>query len=377
MKRTRPALIRPAVLLAVVAVTLAACGGGGDDAEEATTTVSPTTTAAPATTVKATTTSSSSTSTSSTSTTVPEVIRQPLTGEPLASADEILQRPALVAKIDNVNARQNHTGLAVADIVYEEVVEGRATRFAAVFHSQSADPLGPIRSGRTQDILLFSSYNSPLFVWSGGNPGVTRLIDESTLVNMGPNHAEGYFRGPGGAPHNLYNSTDAIWLQTPPDHPGPPDQQLQYVRDDETFTGDPSAGFAANVGSTRVDWEWNPETKKFDRSQSGTLHVDKTYGQIAATNVIIMGVEYTPSVVDRDSPEAQTVGDGPAYFFSDGQFIEGSWKRDFVFYPIQYLDAEGNEVEFNVGNTWIELAEEVPTLDPAKTGVDMIIKPAA
>ena len=29
------------------------------------------------------------------------------------------------------------------------------------------------------------------------------------------------------------------------------------------------------------------------------------------------------------------------------------------------------------GNTWIELAEEVPTIDPAKTGVDMIIKPAA
>ena len=49
----------------------------------------------------------------------------------------------------------------------------------------------------------------------------------------------------------------------------------------------------------------------------------------------------------------------------------------FVFYPIQYLDADGNEVEFTVGNTWIELAEEVPTLDPTKTGVDMIIKPAA
>ncbi len=365
---------RPALLLAVGALTVAACGGSSEADE--TTTIAPTTTAAPTTTVKATTTTSSS-STSTTSTTIPEVIRQPLTGEPLASADEILQRPALVAKIDNVNARQNHTGLAVADIVYEEIVEGRATRFAAVFHSQSADPIGPIRSGRTQDVLLFSSFNSPLFVWSGGNGGVTRAIDESTLVNMGPNHASGYYRGPGTAPHNLYNSTDAIWLQTPEDQPGPPGQEFQYLREGETFPGDPSAGTALSVGSTKVDWEWNPETKKFDRSQSGTLHVDKTYGQIAATNVVIMGVNYQPSAVDNRSPEAQVVGEGPVFIFSDGKVIEGRWSRDNIYVPIQYHDLDGEIIAVNVGNTWIELAEEVSTLDPAKTGVDMIIKPAA
>ncbi len=185
--------------------------------------------------MKATTTTSSSTSTT---TTIPATIRQPLTGEPLASADDIIQRPALVAKIDNnAAAVPNHSGLAVADIVFEEVVEGRTTRFAAVFHSQSSDPIGPIRSGRTQDIALFSSFNSPLFVWSGGNPGVTRLINESTLINMGPSVASGYYRGPGSAPHNLYTSTDNIWFQTPPDQPGPPQQQYQYLDEGEAVDG--------------------------------------------------------------------------------------------------------------------------------------------
>ena len=370
-------ITRSFLLLSAGALALAACGGSSA-AEETTTDASTSTTTS--TTVPATTTTvpeTTTTETIATTTTLPEVIRQPLTGQPLASADEIIQRPALVAKIDNVDARQNHTGLAVADIVYEEVVEGRATRFAAVFHSQSADPLGPIRSGRTQDVLLFSSYNSPLFVWSGGNGNVTRIIDESTLINMGPGHADGYFRGPGTAPHNLYNSTDAIWLQTPPDQPGPPAQNFQYLRDGETFTGDPSAGFAGNVGSTQVDWQWNPETLKFDRSQNGTLHVDKTYGQIAATNIVMMGVQYQPSVADARSPEAQTAGDGPVFIFSDGKVIEGTWTRDNVYVPIQYFDLQGNEIKLNVGNTWVELAEEVPTLDPAKTGVNMIIKPAA
>jgi Protein of unknown function (DUF3048) N-terminal domain/Protein of unknown function (DUF3048) C-terminal domain len=370
-------ITRSFLLLSVGALAIAACGGGGGDAEETTTTAAPTTTS---TTVPETTTTAESTTTTeaaTTTTTLPEVIRQPLTGQPLASADEIIPRAALVAKIDNVDARQNHTGLAVADIVYEEIVEGRATRFAAVFHSQSADPLGPIRSGRTQDVLLFSSYNSPLFVWSGGNPNVTRIIDDSTLINMGPSHADGYFRGPGKAPHNLYNSTDAIWLQTPPDQPGPPAQNFQYLREGETFTGDPTAGFAASIGSTQVDWTWNPETLKFDRSQNGTPHVDKTYGQIGATNIVVMGVQYQPSPADARSPEAQTAGDGPVFIFSDGKVIEGSWSRDNVFVPIQYFDLQGNEILLNPGNTWVELAEEVPTIDPAKTGVNMIIKPAA
>ncbi len=150
-ERTVMRITRTFLLLSAGALALAACGGSS--AAEETTTVASTTTTT--TTVPETTTTvpeTTTTETIATTTTLPEVIRQPLTGQPLASADEILQRPALVAKIDNVDARQNHTGLAVADIVYEEIVEGRATRFAAVFHSQSADPLGPIRSGRTQDV---------------------------------------------------------------------------------------------------------------------------------------------------------------------------------------------------------------------------------
>jgi hypothetical protein len=41
------------------------------------------------------------------------------------------------------------------------------------------------------------------------------------------------------------------------------------------------------------------------------------------------------------------------------------------------VDADGEPIAFGVGNTWIELAREVPTFDPEKTGVDMIIKPPA
>ena len=375
-KALGPRNLRPIAGLAALALIFAACGGG-DDAADTTVAAKVAESTTTSTTQKKATTTTEAKESSTTSTTVPLTPRQPLTGQPLESTDEIIDRAAMVVKIDNVSARQNHTGLAVADIVFEEIVEGDATRFAAVFHSQSSDPIGPIRSGRTQDVNLFTSFNTPLFVWSGGNAGVTFQINESSLINMSPSKASGYYRGPGSAPHNLYNNTDGLWAQTPEDQPGAPGQQYVYLEEGEQFEGDATSGVDLRVGHVRVEWDWNEETGKFDRSQDGSLHKDKTHGQIAASNVVIMGVQYQPSAVDRRSPEAQTIGEGPAFIFSDGQMIEGTWWREFNLFPIEFRDADGEPIALSVGNTWIELAREVPTFDPEKTGVDMIIKPPA
>lgn len=337
--------------LAVLALVAAACGGGGDAADTTTTTSTSTTT----TTVARTTTTSSTTTTT---TEPPPPIRQPLTGQVLESEDDVLPRPALVAKIDNNRrAVPNHSGLAVADIVFEEMVEGRTTRFAAVFHSQSSNPLGPIRSGRTQDVDLFTSFGTPLFVWSGGNPNVTRAINESVLVNLGPNNASGYYRGPGGSPHNLYTDTDTMWFQTPPDALDPPPQQFEYLADDDEVDGKPTGGVDVMVGGERIEWFWNPEIGRFDRQQRGRLHVDAVHGQISATNVIVMGVAYQPSVADRRSPEAQTVGEGLVWVFTDGQLREGLWQREVNTEPIRFVTAEGDPILLAPGNTWIELAD--------------------
>ena len=91
-----------------------------------------------------------------------------------------------------------------------------------------------------------------------------------------------------------------------------------------------------------------------------------------------MGVQYQPSPVDARSPEAQTVGEGPIFVFSDGQFIEGRWKRELGIYPLNFFDTRRQPdravARATRGSSW---PNEVPTIDPAKTGVDMIVKPAA
>ena len=366
--RTRPpVLARLALLTVAVIIGTAACGGDDETAATTTevtaTTVVTTSTVEPTTTTSSTSTTSTTTSTSSTTTTttLPAVPRQPLTGEPLAEGEQPIDRPALAVKIDNASgARRNQRGLGVADIVYEEIVEGGITRFAAVFHSQGSDTVGPIRSGRSQDVDLLTALRQPLFAWSGGNPGVENLIANSTLVDLNwQKGGKGYYRGPGSIPHNHYNDTETLWSQTPSDSPGAPPQQFQYVRPEDTVAGAPTAGLELAMDGINVQWAWDAEQGKFLRSQLGAAHNDVLHGRIAATNVVVLGVEYRPSQIDARSPEAQTVSEtgGPVWVFTDGYVIEGRWSRATNDVPFALVDASGNPILMAPGNTWIELAD--------------------
>lgn len=379
-----PARRRATVAVAAVSVTsilFAACSGGDDEPETlpSTTQRSTTTTERPTTTTSTTsTTTSTSTSTTTTTTTLPAIPRQPLTGEPLAEGEAPTARPALAVKIDNAGpARRNHSGLAVADIVFEEIVEANITRFAAVFHSQGSDPVGPIRSGRSQDVAMLAALRRPLFAWSGGNPGVTRLIAESTMVDLNAvRGGEGYYRGPGSQPHNLYNSTDRLWQQIPFGHPGAPPQQFEYVRPGDAFEGDPTAGVALAMRSIDVEWTWDAEQGRFLRSQEGSAHLDAVHGPIGATNVVVLVVEYRPSQIDARSPEAQTISEGgPVWVFSAGQFQRGRWIRLAPTDPFTLVTDDGDPILLTPGNTWVELAEGIPTDDPANPEVALEVLP--
>ncbi len=135
----------------------------------------------------------------------------PLTGLPIDPATAA--RPALVVKIDNFpTIARPQVGINQADIVFEEIVEG-ITRFAAVFQSEDADPVGPIRSARTSDINILAQLGRPLLAWSGGNPFVTRAIQNANIDNLTPDRYESaYFRTPGSGstPQLLLQHVDLV-----------------------------------------------------------------------------------------------------------------------------------------------------------------------
>lgn len=348
------ALRRLAPVSVALALVAGACSGGSDPA--------PTTAPAPSTTSPRPTTTSSTTSTSTTSTTsttvaptttVPAAPVYPLTGLPLTDA-AVAARPALVVKIDNAPGARPQTGFNEADMVYEEIVNDNLTRFAMIFQSGGSDPVGPIRSGRIQDINLFGSLNHPLFSWSGGNKTVTNAINASDLVNIGPSKARVYFRGGGRkAPHNLYSKTTDLWTQAPADA-APPAQQFTYRADGVAPAGTPSPGVELSLDAVDVSWAWDVSTGLYRRTMEGQRHTDAATGdQVSTNNIVVLVMEYASGI--SGSPDAQSVGSGEAFVFSGGNYVHATWTRPDRLLPFTLTGDDGKVVGLSPGRTFVEL----------------------
>ena len=366
----RRRLVRRA-LIVLAPLGLVACGGQPDSTA---TTATPTTTfrtvpastadttAAPSTstTLEPTTTMAETTTTvAETTTTVPAGPVFPLTGLPAPDPFSV-GRVALVVKIDNAPGARPQTGFNAADLVVEEIVNDNLTRFAMVFQSQSSNPVGPIRSGRLQDIDLFSMLNHPLFAWSGGNATVTRAIDSSDLVNVGPNHVHAYYRDSSrAAPHNLYSKTDDLWANAPADS-SPPPQLFDYLAPGESPAGDPTSAIAIKLDSIDVRWDWDDADHRYLRTMEGKAHNDKAGGQISTDNVVVLSMDYTPGI--SGSPDAQTVGDGEVFVLTGGRMVHGTWARADIHDRFTLTADDGTPIRLTPGRTFIELPRVSSTL---------------
>lgn len=335
--------------VAVVALT----GGGSDNA-------APTTTTA----VASTTTAATTTST----TAVPTGPTAPLTGLAVQEEDApLLFRTALAVKIDNLDAPGEsavpQTAIPRADVVFEEIVEGNITRLVAVFHSQQPGTVGPVRSARTTDVQLLPQLGHPLLAWSGGNDGVVAAVTSSPfLINVGADAAPGsYFRDTSRrAPHNLYVRADELFARAPQGTPGP--QALFHYRkagEGNPPTAQGAQGVDLNWGgggaSSNVSWRWDDKDHVYRREQRGRPHLDSGGSQLTATNVVVLATDYGQSAADSRSPEAQTVGSGELFVFTNGTVIHGRWDRPDIAKPATLVDDAGAPVLLTPGRTWIEL----------------------
>lgn len=338
---------RLAASIVLCSLLAGSCGGGGKDAAPATTAAPTTTTAAPTTTALP-----------------PPGLApgaSPLTG---LMAEGRAGRPALLVKIDNAPKARPQAGLNQADVVIEEAVEGGVTRFAALFQSQEADPVGPVRSARTTDIHLATPLNRPLFAYSGANAAFQSLVRAAPMVNVGVDAFPGDYRRDGKrpAPYNLFTATPKLFAHVPAGAGAPP--PLFSFR----AAGQPVAGGQAAAGVrmeyrgrivTAVQWAWDAGAKQWRRSQDGGVHNDAAGAQVAADNVIVQFVTYRDTGHKDQSgaavPEAELTGEGEAWVLTDGQIVRGRWRKPAAEAITQYLDGAGQPIGVTPGRTWIEL----------------------
>ena len=117
-------------------------------------------------------------------------------------------------KIDNVPLARPHYGITQADMVFEILVEGFATRLGAVFHSEDPQTIGNVRSARLADRSLTPMVRGAL-VYSGTSAYEVPLIQgdatSGKYVDLSADYTSGYYRvtfRPG--PYNMFTSAAAM-----------------------------------------------------------------------------------------------------------------------------------------------------------------------
>jgi hypothetical protein len=279
----------------------------------------------------------------------------------------LLNRRALVVKIDNLSAARPQSGITSADICYEEQVEAGITRLACVFQSTDPGQIGPIRSTRTTDIALVSTLNHPLYAYSGGAPSMLAAIRSAPIVDVGADARGGaYYRiWSRPSPHNLFTTSQVLYSSVR-DPGGPPSPQFDYLQPGgaTTAAGVTQAGRVSikfPQSGPEVSWTWDSLNASWMRSQDWTPDLDARGTQISAANVIFEFVPYsivawqTIDGVTGPVPEANLVGGGEAWVLTGGRLIVGRWYKSSTSSITQFTDASGAPILLTPGKTWVEL----------------------
>jgi len=266
--------------------------------------------------------------------------------------------PAVVVKVSNNNSKSRAalTGLDRADVVFEERIEAKATRFAAVFHSDLPSVVGPVRSGRTTDINLLRNLGTPVLGYSGSNSGVAGQIADAA--------AKGWFvpvintdRSPF-ARDNRYSAPDNLFVDPTSlgacGKGGTPSPIFSYGA--ASSTSAQPASFVSLQARSPYRFDWDAGSGTWRRSQDGYAHSTRTGERLAPENVIVMFVRYVPSAIDASSVDAISTGTGEAWLMRDGTITRGAWARANATTSYRIEDADGKLARLKPGQTWVVLA---------------------
>jgi hypothetical protein len=284
----------------------------------------------------------------------------PLTGRPPRKGVDIA-RPAIAVKIENSTAARPQTGLDHADVVFEELVEGGITRFAAIFQCDSVTKAGPVRSARFDDPDFIKPVTQGL-AFAGANAIVTKSLTHHHMKLFTDfNDSKALYRVPPGntSDHSLFANVKLLLKQAAQRHVRAPATNLFHF-------GAPSAPprKATSVGlkfedssvAEPIRWRWRGGIWK--RYESGQPFMSADGHQIAAPNVLVqrVNVKLSTQLVDvagNPSPRITFSGKGRALLLRNGGVVKGQWKRRH--HRFIYLTSGGKAMTFARGPIWIEL----------------------
>lgn len=291
------------------------------------------------------------------------------------NGDQIRQKitkgqPVAVVIENYTPIRDQQDGLEEAALVYESLTEGGITRLLAIYDGKPVDKIGPVRSARPYFITWASEYRAP-FVHVGGSPAaLSNLKGNFRVLNIDEFsdsktvwRDENYL-----APHNAFTSVDKIakrMVKANYYHP------LNFKR----FPFKDADADSGNISVIKIDFSIKPYEVKYEYDSADHGYARYNGGdrhhKIKPMNVVIQYVD-TEVLDSIGRLRVQTHGAGKALVFRDGKVIEGTWEKDASINSedqridqswTKFFDKNGDEIELNRGQTWIEVVPNERTVN--------------
>ena len=280
-------------------------------------------------------------------------------------------RPVAVMIDNNINAWPQYS-LNKAYIVYEIIVEAQETRLMALFKNADVDAIGPVRSSRHY-FLDYALENDAIYAHLGWSPQA-----QGDIASLGVNNINGQVYDTGAsrtstskywresskaAPHNAFTSLNALYtIAKEKGYRTTSDTKsvLNYVTKEVDLEGGIDANHVSipYSGTNVVKYEYNSELEKYERYSKGVKQKDGSTGEDVVTKNIIVTFAQNYTLNDPERKGRQglyNVGTLDGYYITNGKAIKIKCEKSSRGAQTVYKDLDGNEIEVNDGNTFIQI----------------------
>jgi hypothetical protein len=320
----------------------------------------------------------------------------PFTGLPVDDPSRLDRRPVFICINNDSVGRSAHYGLNAADLVYEYIVDGfTITRMAAMYQSQEAARVGPVRSARFPNIWITYMYDGVL-ACSGGSDDIRYLLknevgfpyldadidDPSNTVyytSLGSDYrtrmqasTDGVRRWLADVAQRCLNNAQLLYCQKVINNLLTPEGTFKpWDRPGFVFAETPpgfNSGTASSIqitypGGNSVEWRYDPARNLYLRFQGGQANIDNATGQqITAENVIAVTATHRLTDVVEDSlgtkgVDIELYGFGDLRVFRDGQVYEGTWRASDQSPPRWFGPGE-QVIPLKPGRSWVQVIQD-------------------
>lgn len=294
--------------------------------------------------------------------------------------EAIGNRRPIAVSIPNQKSCLPQYGITNASVIYQVPLRDNLTRLFCLFEDfDDLDRIGPVRSIR--DYMVYTGLEHDAIICHWGSAVYANALLNSEMVDNISQGTAG-IEVPTSVAFDRYdrpgkNSTDSAYMFVDGLMKGVEKRGYSWDYDDTfapkfLFAKDGVVadyadaedvtkiwpGTKGNFNTVGAYFEYDPASGLYDYYEYGEKLKDEHNGETLQVANVVLQVCYGEERDDHGylimEMHGPVTGDGTMYYFTQGKMVKGTWARmDGDEKPAHYYDADGNEIVFNQGKTFI------------------------